>query len=108
MTPAPSTAPGPSPARSIRPALFALAIGGFGIGATEFAAMGLLPELAANLLPELHRSDPDAALGRAAMLVSAYAIGVVVGAPTLAAWLARFPRRPVLIALAGAFALASI
>lgn len=108
MTPDPSTAPGSSPGRSIRPALFALAIGGFGIGATEFAAMGLLPELAANLLPELHRSDPDAAIGRAAMLVSAYAIGVVVGAPTLAAWLARFPRRPVLIALAGAFALASI
>ena len=72
-----------SPAR-IRLALFALALGGFAIGSTEFVAMGLLPNLAADLLPGLYAAQPDVANAQAGRLISAYALGVVVGAPTIA------------------------
>ncbi|MFC4498842.1 MULTISPECIES: MFS transporter [Streptomyces] len=71
-------------------ALLALAIGAFGIGTTEFVMMGLLPEVAADL----HISLPTAG-----HLVSAYALGVVIGAPLLAAATARMPRRAVLTGL---------
>ena len=69
-----------TPARS-RAALFALALGGFGIGTTEFATMGLLPEIASGF-DVLH---PD----RGRNAITAYALGVVVGAPD-----ARSPGRP--------------
>ncbi|MFJ6896268.1 MFS transporter [Streptomyces hokutonensis] len=71
-------------------ALLALAVGAFGIGTTEFVIMGLLPEVA----DDLHVSIPTAG-----HLVSAYALGVVIGAPLLAAVTARMSRRTVLIAL---------
>ncbi|MBL1081075.1 MFS transporter [Streptomyces actinomycinicus] len=71
-------------------ALLALAVGAFGIGTTEFVMMGLLPGVA----DDLHISIPAAG-----HLVSAYALGVVVGAPLLAALTARRSRRTVLIAL---------
>jgi DHA1 family inner membrane transport protein len=71
-------------------ALLALAVGAFGIGTTEFVMMGLLPEVA----HDLHVSIPSAG-----HLVSAYALGVVVGAPLLAAVTARMSRRSVLIGL---------
>ncbi|MGW1271460.1 MFS transporter, partial [Streptomyces sp. NPDC002491] len=71
-------------------ALLALAVGAFGIGTTEFVMMGLLPDVAGDL----HISIPAAG-----HLVSAYALGVVIGAPLLAAATARMPRRTVLIAL---------
>ena len=87
-----------SPVR-IRLALLALALGGFGIGATEFVAMGLLPNLAEDLLPTLYRTSPEDALGQAGLLISAYALGVVVGAPTIAAVAARFPRKKLLLTL---------
>jgi DHA1 family inner membrane transport protein len=87
-----------SPAR-IRLALLSLALGGFGIGATEFVAMGLLPNLAKDLLPALYRSSTEDALGQAGLLISAYALGVVVGAPTIAAIAARFPRKKLLLTL---------
>jgi len=96
-----------SPTR-IRLALLALALGGFGIGATEFVAMGLLPNLAADLLPGLHASAPDAANAQIGWLISAYALGVVVGAPTIAAAAARWPRKQLLLALLAAFTLATI
>lgn len=89
--------------RSTLPALVALALGGFGIGATEFAAMGLLPEIAQNLLPAQYATDPEAALGRVGALITAYALGVVVGAPTIAAWVAKHPRRAVLLWLGASF-----
>ncbi len=73
-----------SPARA-KLALLALALGGFSIGSTEFVAMGLLPDIARDLLPSLYVSDPEAAIGRAGWLITAYALGVVVGAPTIAA-----------------------
>ncbi|MGI5140507.1 MULTISPECIES: MFS transporter [unclassified Streptomyces] len=75
-------------------ALLALAVGAFGIGTTEFVMMGLLPEVA----DDLHISIPAAG-----HLVSAYALGVVIGAPLLAAVTARLSRRKVLIGLMGLF-----
>ncbi|MGY4859744.1 MFS transporter [Cryobacterium sp. AP23] len=92
----------------IRLALLALALGGFAIGATEFVAMGLLPNLAADLLPGLYASSPDAANAQVGWLISAYALGVVVGAPTIAAGAARWPRKQLLLALLAAFTLATI
>lgn len=77
-------------------ALLALAVGAFGIGTTEFVMMGLLPNVADNL----HISIPTAG-----HLVSAYALGVVIGAPLLAAVTARLPRRTVLIGLMVLFVL---
>jgi DHA1 family inner membrane transport protein len=106
----PSISPGAaplSPAR-IRLALLALALGGFAIGATEFVAMGLLPNLAADLLPGLYASSPDAANAQVGWLISAYALGVVVGAPTIAAAAAKWPRKQLLLALLAAFTLATI
>lgn len=96
-----------SPAR-IRLALFALALGGFAIGASEFAAMGLLPNLAQDLLPGLYRAQPDAANAQAGWLISAYALGVVVGAPTIAAAATRWPRKQLLLALLVAFTLGTV
>ncbi|MBX0300831.1 MFS transporter [Cryobacterium sp. 1639] len=96
-----------SPAR-IRFALLALALGGFAIGATEFVAMGLLPNLAADLLPGLYASSPDTANAQAGWLISAYALGVVVGAPTIAAAAARWPRKQLLLALLAAFTVATL
>ncbi|GAB4583346.1 MFS transporter [Nocardia sp. IFM 10818] len=78
------------------PAMLALALGGFGIGTTEFVTMGLLPDIAAAMKV----SEPTA--GHA---VSAYALGVVVGAPVIAALCARVPRKRLLMALMVAFSL---
>ncbi len=96
-----------SPAR-IRLALLALAMGGFGIGATEFVAMGLLPEMAADLLPGLAATSTDAANAAAGWIISAYALGVVVGAPTIAAAAARWPRKRLLLVLLAAFTLGTL
>lgn len=96
-----------SPTRT-RLALLALALGGFGIGTTEFVAMGLLPQIAQNLEPGLWAADQDGAISRAGILISAYALGVVVGAPTIAAFAARFERKAVLIWLGIAFTLGTI
>ncbi|WP_075738346.1 MFS transporter [Streptomyces acidiscabies] len=71
-------------------ALLALAIGAFGIGTTEFVMMGLLPDVA---------DDLGISVPSAGHLVSAYALGVVIGAPLLAAVTARMARRKVLIGL---------
>jgi DHA1 family inner membrane transport protein len=96
-----------SPAR-VRLALLALALGGFGIGATEFVAMGLLPQIAENLLPALAASHPDDAIAQAGIMISAYAAGVVVGAPTIAVFAARFPRKGLLLALVIAFTVGTL
>lgn len=79
--------------RRTRAALLALALGGFGIGSTEFVVMGLLPNITADLLPSLDAIDHDAAIAQTGYLIAAYALGVVVGAPTIAALAARFPRK---------------
>jgi DHA1 family inner membrane transport protein len=85
-------------------ALLSLAIGSFGIGMTEFVVMGLLPNIAAELLPTAWASSPDDAIAQAGWLISLYALGVVVGAPTIAGSVARFPRHRVMIVLALALA----
>src|ERR1700743_537783 len=87
----------PSP-RVFHPGIIhlALAMGGFAIGITEFATMSLLPFFA----HDLHVSEPEA--GRA---ISAYALGVVVGAPVSGVLSARVTRRTILIALMAFFAL---
>ncbi|GAB2632118.1 MFS transporter [Streptomyces capparidis] len=75
-------------------ALLALAIGAFGIGTTEFVIMGLLPEVAA----EYGVSIPTAGL-----LVTGYALGVVLGAPLMTALGTRVPRKRMLMVLMGLF-----
>jgi DHA1 family inner membrane transport protein len=75
--------------------LLALAMGGFAIGTTEFMAMGLLPQVAAGV---------DVSIPSAGHLISAYALGVVIGAPVLAFLGARLPRRGLLVALMVAYA----
>ncbi len=94
--------------RRVYAALLALALGGFGIGATEFVAMGLLPEIARDLLPGLYAADQEAAIGQSGWVITAYALGVVVGAPTIAAFAGRMPRRRLLLWLAAAFTLGTI
>jgi len=74
-------------------AIVALALGGFAIGTTEFVTMGLLPDIADGVGVDI----PSAG-----HLISAYAVGVVIGAPVIAAFSARFPRRALLVALMGA------
>lgn len=94
--------------RRIYAALLALALGGFGIGATEFVAMGLLPEIARDLLPGLYEADREAAIGQSGWVITAYALGVVVGAPSIAAIAGRTPRRRLLLWLTAAFTLGTV
>jgi MFS transporter, DHA1 family, inner membrane transport protein len=75
-------------------AVVALALGGFAIGTTEFVTMGVLPDIAA---------DVGVDIPTAGHLISAYALGVVVGAPVIAALGARLPRRTLLVGLMAAF-----
>ncbi|WP_084078361.1 MFS transporter [Demequina sp. NBRC 110057] len=96
-----------TPART-RLALFALAIGSFGIGTTEFVAMGLLPDIARDLLPETWAASQEEALSQAGWLISAYAAGVVVGAPTIAAAAAKYSRKTVLTVLAVVFTVGTV
>lgn len=80
-------------------AVFALAVGGFGIGTTEFVAMGLLPDIAASL----RVTEPIAG-----HVISAYALGVVIGAPLIAALTARMQRKTLLLGLMVTFTLANL
>lgn len=80
-------------------ALLALAMGGFAIGTTEFVSMGLLPQLASGV---------DVSIPTAGHVISAYAIGVVVGAPLIAVFGARLPRRELLIGLMLVFLVGNI
>lgn len=89
-------------------ALLALAMGGFAIGATEFVAMGLLPNLASDLLPDVYARSHERANAQAGWIISAYALGVVVGAPTIAAAAAGWPRKNLLLWLLAAFTLGTL
>jgi DHA1 family inner membrane transport protein len=79
--------------------LLALATGAFGIGVTEFAPMGLLPVIAGDL---------QVSIPAAGLLISAYAIGVMLGAPLMTLTTGRVPRRTLLIGLAGIFTLGNV
>ncbi len=91
--------PSPLSARRVAWATVALAVGGFAIGTTEFVTMGLLPEMAAGV---------SVSIPKAGHVISAYALGVVVGAPVIAIFGARLPRRALLVALMAAFAVANL
>ncbi|RST51378.1 MFS transporter [Variovorax sp. MHTC-1] len=77
-------------------AMLALGVGGFAIGTGEFVIMGLLPEVA---------RDIGTSIPQAGHVISAYALGVVIGAPVLAVLAAGWRRRALLIALMAVFAL---
>jgi DHA1 family inner membrane transport protein len=83
----------------IAPAIVSLAMGGFGIGVTEFTMMGLLKEVEMGL----GISTPEAG-----HLISAYALGVVVGAPMLAAVGAKLPRKHLALGLMLFFSVANL
>ncbi|WP_299156229.1 MFS transporter [uncultured Christiangramia sp.] len=74
----------------MKKALLALAIGGFGIGMTEFVIMGILPEIANAL---------DVSIPVAGHFISAYALGVVVGAPLLTIFGNKWPPQKTLLGL---------
>ena len=74
--------------------IFPLALGALGIGTTEFVIMGLLPDVAKSL---------DISIPQAGHLISSYAFGVVVGAPVLIAFAAKYPPKKILSYLMIAF-----
>ena len=74
----------------MKKSILALTLGGLGIGITEFVMMGLLPDIAKDL---------SITIPQAGHLISAYAIGVVIGAPLLVALAGSFPPKKILIAL---------
>lgn len=77
-------------------AILALALGAFGIGVTEFTPMGMLPLIA---------HDFDVSIPTAGILISAYALGVMIGAPLMTLITGRIPRRTLLIGLVVIFTL---
>lgn len=87
--------------RRSNPALveFALAVGAFGVGAGEFASMGILPNVAQGLAV----TEPQAS-----HMISAYALGVVIGAPVIAVISARMARRTLLLWLMALFAVGNV
>lgn len=80
-------------------AIYALMIGAFGIGTTEFVIMGLLPQMAKDL---------GVSLSSAGLLVSGYALGVAVGAPVLSLLSSRWPKKRSLIILMGIFTIGNL
>ncbi|MGY1630812.1 MFS transporter [Geodermatophilus sp. SYSU D01186] len=95
---APPDVPLPSTRRVVA-AVVALALGGFAIGTTEFVTMGVLPDIAAGIGVDIPT---------AGHVISAYALGVVVGAPVIAALGARLPRRALLVGLMAAFLVGNV
>ena len=91
-----------------RLALLAIALGGFGIGGSEFVSMGLLPGIAHGLLPEMMAADPEGGIARAGIAITAYALGVVVGAPALALLSVRWSRTTMIMLLAIALAVGTL
>lgn len=79
--------------------ILALSAGCFGIGTTEFVVMGLLPDVARDLQVDI----PQAGL-----LVTGYAVGVIIGAPILAILTANLPRKGALLGLMGIFMLGNL
>lgn len=80
-------------------ALYALAIGAFGIGTSEFVIMGLLLEVSKDL---------GISVFHAGMLITGYALGVVVGAPLLSLFASKFPKKNMLLTLMGIFTLGNL
>jgi DHA1 family inner membrane transport protein len=91
--------PVPMPGRQSGWAVLALAVGGFGIGTGEFVMMALLPSVAGNY---------GISIPTAGHVISAYALGVVVGAPLIAIGAARWPRHRLLLALMACFVVGNL
>lgn len=89
----------PDSSRHVGLALLALATGGFAIGTTEFVTMGLLPQIADGV---------EISIPAAGHVVSAYAVGVVVGAPVIAGLGARTGRKRLLLGLMAVFVLGNV
>ncbi|MEV1317437.1 MFS transporter [Micromonospora arborensis] len=89
-------------------ALVALALGGVAIGLTEFVAMGLLPDIARDLLSQEYARSSSGAVAQAGWMITAYALGVVVGAPLIAALSARLPRKKLVLGLLVLFAAGTV
>ena len=83
----------------MRFAVLALAVGGFAIGTNEFVIMGLLPNVA---------GDVGVSIPTAGGLISAYALGVVIGAPLLTIAASRLPRKAALVAFMSWFVLGNV
>ena len=79
--------------------LLALAIGAFAIGTTEFSPMGFLPQIAENL---------NISIPTAGMLITAYALGVMIGAPIMTLWFGQFSRRKAHILAMAIFTIGNI
>lgn len=95
----PALAPASDATRSATLPLLALAIGSFGVGTTEFGPMGMLSSIAEGV---------DVSIPSAGLLVSAYAIGVTLGAPVMTLLLGRWSRRKALMALMAIFTLGNL
>lgn len=80
-------------------ALYALTAGAFGIGVTEFVIMGLLIEVGGDL---------GVSIPAAGLLISGYALGVVLGAPIMTVATARWPRKTVLLVLMAIFTIGNL
>jgi DHA1 family inner membrane transport protein len=89
-------------------ALLSLALGGFAIGLTEFVAMGLLPQIAHNLLPTQYAHSSAQAVAHAGLMISVYAAGVVAGAPLFAALGARVPRKRLVLCFLALFIVGTV
>ncbi|WP_237745213.1 MFS transporter [Kribbella catacumbae] len=94
-----SVTPDSKTSRHVGLALLALATGGFAIGTTEFVTMGLLPQIADGV---------DISIPTAGHVISAYAIGVVAGAPVIAALGARTGRKRLLLGLMAVFVVGNV
>lgn len=84
---------------ALNPSLLALAVGAFGIGVTEFTPMGMLPLIA---------NDLAVSIPAAGLVVSAYALGVLIGAPLMTLATARMGRRRLLVGLMAIFTLGNL
>ncbi|WP_343831111.1 MFS transporter [Brevundimonas olei] len=98
MTASATATPAAQPAHA-RWALLALAVGAFGIGTTEFSPMGLLPVIAQGV---------DVSIPKAGLLISAYAMGVMIGAPIMTLAFTRFGKRTALILLMSIFTIGNL
>jgi DHA1 family arabinose polymer transporter-like MFS transporter len=81
---------------AVKKSLVPLALGGLGIGTTEFVMMGILPDVA---------KDFDISIPQAGHFISAYALGVVIGAPLLVAIAGNYPPKKILLGLMAIFTL---
>ncbi|WP_394216395.1 MFS transporter [Brachybacterium vulturis] len=95
-TPTPSA---PLPPGRLRLVIVAMSLGAFAIGTTEFASMGLLPQIARDL---------EVSIPQAGMLITLYALGVVIGAPLVTIAAVRIPRARLLVLLIGLIGLGNL